>query len=193
MRAVVTPGRSEPRRRRREREAEPDQVVGRIADHRLVEVAHQEFDLAVGVGDRPDVAQMAVAADPDRRPGGQAGDRLGIEPLVELERAAADEGVCRTRHLQLTGGVEDRLATVPVRRAERGGRFHVLPGHAARLARATPGARCHRCGVDHESRHRGGLVMTGADRRRTAAVSRRCHASARSVRAPWPPQRAARG
>ena len=78
------------------------QVVGRIADHRLVEVADMHVDTALGVPGGAQVAGVAVAADPDRRAMGQTSARLAVQPLVELHGAAAHVGVGRTRHLQVS-------------------------------------------------------------------------------------------
>jgi hypothetical protein len=55
-----------------EREGEPDDVVGGIADDRLVEVADFDFDAAIGAGYGAEIADVAVAADPD----GGLGDRV---------------------------------------------------------------------------------------------------------------------
>jgi hypothetical protein len=87
-------------RRRRQRQAEPDQVVRGVADHGLVEVADQDRHVALGVGHRPEIADMAVAADPDRRTVGNAVAVRLFKPFVELDRGAAHIGVGGAGHLQ---------------------------------------------------------------------------------------------
>jgi len=49
---------------RRERKPEPDEVVRGIADHRLIEIANLDLDAAIRIGDGPEIARMAIAADP---------------------------------------------------------------------------------------------------------------------------------
>jgi len=78
------------------------QVVGRVADHRLVKVTDVHIDAALGIPGGPQVASVAVAADPDRRAMGQAPAGVALQPLVELHGAAAHIGVGRTRHLQVS-------------------------------------------------------------------------------------------
>ncbi len=83
-----------------EREAEADEIVGRVADDGLVEVADLDFDLAVGVGDGAEVADVAVPADPDGWTLGKLCGRVCFEPLVELKRASTYVGVGGASHLQ---------------------------------------------------------------------------------------------
>ncbi len=64
-------------RRAGERQGQPDEVVGRVADHGLVEVTDLDVDLALAVGDRSEVAGMAVAADPNGRAVREAAIDLG--------------------------------------------------------------------------------------------------------------------
>ena len=90
------------------RETESDQIVGRIADDGLVEVADLDRDGALGTGDRTDVARVAVATDPDRRPGGHRLAGATLEPVVEVLGVAAHVGMCGSRHLQLPPGLEGR-------------------------------------------------------------------------------------
>ena len=91
-------------------QAQADQVVRRVADHGLVEVADLDLDAALRVGDRAEVAQVAVAADPDRRARGQRLGRLRLQPFVELARVAAHVGVRGARHLQVAAAGQDRGA-----------------------------------------------------------------------------------
>ena len=84
-----------------EGESEADQVVSGIADHRLVKVTDLDFHLAFGVGKRAEIAEMTVAADPDRRPDRkQLGAGGFLEPMVEVHRGPAHVGVSRARHLE---------------------------------------------------------------------------------------------
>ena len=69
-----------------ERQAEPDEVVRGVADHGLVEVADLDVDAPVGVGERAEIAEVAVAADPDRRALRQGAARQSVQPFVELSR-----------------------------------------------------------------------------------------------------------
>jgi hypothetical protein len=54
-------------RRCRQRQPEADQIVRRIADYGLVEVADLDIDLAVGIGQRTQIADVTIPANPDRR------------------------------------------------------------------------------------------------------------------------------
>jgi hypothetical protein len=105
---VVTPGRSEPRGGG-QRQAEANEVVRRIADHGLVEVADLDGDLALRIGDRPQVADMAIAANPDRRTVGNEMSVRLLEPLVEIFGGAAHIGMGRARHLQALLGEQPAL------------------------------------------------------------------------------------
>ena len=63
--------------------------MGWIADHGLIQVADLDGDLAVRIGDRTEIAEMAVAANPDRRPFGYGATFLARQPLIESGGAAA--------------------------------------------------------------------------------------------------------
>ena len=95
-------------RRRGQRQAEPDEVMGGIADHGLIEIADLDFHRAAAIGDRSQIAQMAVAANPDRRSLGHPPGRLRCrQPFVEFRRVAPDIGMGGSRHLQSTSGFEN--------------------------------------------------------------------------------------
>ena len=66
-----------------EGETEPYQIMGGFADHGLIEVADLDFETAVGVGNRTQIADMTIPADPDL---GALGDRGGalFKPFVKL-------------------------------------------------------------------------------------------------------------
>src|SRR3954469_25857710 len=89
-------------RRRSQRQCQPYQVMRRIADHRLVEVADLYRNTPFGIGQRTKVADMAIAADPDRWTFRDF-PAAALQPLVELDGAAPDIGMRRTCHLQITG------------------------------------------------------------------------------------------
>jgi hypothetical protein len=90
-------------RRHGQRQSEADDVVGGVADHRLVEVANLDGQRTAGAGDRAQIADVAVAADPHRRSLGQRRVRAA-QPLVEFCRAAPDIGMGGRRHLAVTLG-----------------------------------------------------------------------------------------
>ena len=73
----------------------------RVADHGLIEIADLDGDRALGTRDRPDVAGVAVAADPDRWAGGHRLASAPLEPVVEVLRVAPHVGVRGASHLQL--------------------------------------------------------------------------------------------
>jgi hypothetical protein len=58
-------------------------VVRWVADDGLVKVTNLDVDLALGIGHRTRVADVAVAADPDGRAFGQAANLGLVEPVVE--------------------------------------------------------------------------------------------------------------
>jgi len=101
---------------RRERKAEADQVVRRVADDGLIEVPDLDRDMTLGVRKRPEVAEMSITADPHRRPGRQAPLAARLQPIIEVARAAANEGMGRACHLHVAPGREDRKAFGRVRR-----------------------------------------------------------------------------
>ncbi len=135
-------------RGRRERKAEADQVVRRVADDGLVEVPDLD-DMTLGVRKRPEVAEMTITADPHRRPGRQAPLAARLQPIIEVARAAANEGMGRARHLHVAPGREDRKAFGRVRR--------VVLGHGLSRLRDMIARECF-----HPA---GGTTMRGEDPR----------------------------
>ena len=89
------------------RERKADEIVGRVADDGLVEVANFDFDAAVGVGYGAEIADVAVPADPDGRSLGMATFFAAGKPLVKLNRVAAHIGVDAARHLATALLLED--------------------------------------------------------------------------------------
>ena len=55
-------------RRACQRQGQPDDVMRGIADRRLIEIPDLDVDVPVLIGDRAEIADVAVAADPHRRP-----------------------------------------------------------------------------------------------------------------------------
>src|SRR5271170_3744064 len=74
----------------------------RIANNGLVEITYLNRDPALRIGEWTQVSDMAIAANPDRRP-----DRnftgTPVEPLVKLLRAPSHIGVRRPGHFQVAG------------------------------------------------------------------------------------------
>jgi hypothetical protein len=56
---------------RGERQPKPNQIVGRVTYNRLVEITYLDSNLAVRVRDRPQITNVAITADPDRRTSGR--------------------------------------------------------------------------------------------------------------------------
>ncbi len=88
-------------RRTGQRQTQADNVMRRIADHCLVEVANLDFRPALGVGQWPEIARMAVAADPHRGALRHFEARRIVEPFVEFLCRAANEGMGRSGHFQV--------------------------------------------------------------------------------------------
>ena len=111
-----------------ERQGQPDQVMGGVADHRLVQVAYLHGQRAPGAGDGAEIADMAVAADPHRRALRQGGVRVA-QPFVKLRGAAAHVGVGRGGHLAVALGRQQLGALL---------RVGMLGRHAAYIAGRCP-------------------------------------------------------
>src|ERR1700733_14133083 len=87
-------------RRRCQGQSQSDEIVGRISDDGLVEVANLDGYPTVSRSDRTEVASVAIATYPDRRPLGQGATLLGFEPFVEVYGASSHVSLGRTRHLE---------------------------------------------------------------------------------------------
>jgi hypothetical protein len=103
-----------PARRHGERQTKADQIVGRVADDGLIEVANLYGYLAVRVCDRAEIADMTIAADPDRRSLGNGAAICAVQPLIELGCTASDKGVRRSRHFQVSGLEQDGRPVVRI-------------------------------------------------------------------------------
>ena len=69
----------------------------RISNDGLVEIANLNVNMSVRIGERPEIAEMAIATNPYWRSGRQ-GAALGFEPLVKSLRTATHVGVRIARH-----------------------------------------------------------------------------------------------
>jgi len=104
-----------------ERQSEADQIVRRIADYRLIEIADLDIDLTVGIGQRTQISDMTIPANPDRRPLRHFAPPIrGGKPLVELQRVSSDISVRRLCYLQIAG--------LPKRRTPLGKRLNLRRG-----------------------------------------------------------------
>ena len=92
-----------------EGETEPDQIMGGVADHRLIEVPDFDLKSAIGVGNRSKIADMTIPADPDL---GALGDRGGalFKPFVKLHRRAAHIVQRGPRHFLVEQAFQSRTA-----------------------------------------------------------------------------------
>ncbi len=99
-------------RRHGQRQSKPQQIMHGVADHRLIQVADLNRDLAIGIGDRTQIAEVAIAADPDRRPCGFSTTLRAAQPLIEPGGAAAHVGLRRSRHLQVSTQQQDALPII---------------------------------------------------------------------------------
>jgi hypothetical protein len=88
------------------RQAEPQKIVSRIADDRLVEIADLDFVFAFSIRSRAEISSVAVAADPDRRSFRRGAPFHVREPMVEPPGAAADILRSGTRHFLRAGFFE---------------------------------------------------------------------------------------
>ena len=112
----------------------------RVPDDGLVEVAHLDGDVSFGIGERTQVAKVAVSADPDRRALGQGAAWQAVEPLVELEGIAADVGMGGPGHLQGSLPLKHRRAFLG---AEGSGLGHSPPYARTAAAPSWPLSSTH--------------------------------------------------
>jgi hypothetical protein len=75
--------------------------VGRIPDDGLIQITYLDSDAPLAVCDRTKIADMAISADPYRRPNAH---RMFIfsQPFVELRGVPTHIGVRGLRHLQVS-------------------------------------------------------------------------------------------
>jgi hypothetical protein len=60
--------------------------VRRVSDYRLIEIANLNLDFPPGVSDGAMIADVAIAANPDRRPLGKRATFCSLEPLIITNR-----------------------------------------------------------------------------------------------------------
>ena len=77
-----------PSRCRCNRQAQPDEVMRRISDDGLIEIANLNLDFPPAVSDRAKIAHVAIAANPDSWPLGKRAAFQSFEPLVIANRIA---------------------------------------------------------------------------------------------------------
>jgi len=94
--------------RHRERQSETNEVVRRIANDRLVKVAHLNRDRAVHAADGTKISDVAVAADPDWRPLRQRRAVGGLQPFIKPVRAAPNISRHGRRHFAIAVRREKR-------------------------------------------------------------------------------------
>jgi hypothetical protein len=104
-----------PARRRCQRKRQTDEIVGRVADDRLIEVANLNLDVSRRTSERPQITDVAIAANPDRRPVGQRSTLRPFQPFVEFLGIPTNVSMGRLRHLEITGSRENGGACVRTR------------------------------------------------------------------------------
>jgi hypothetical protein len=84
----------------------------RISDDSLVQIPDLDGDTPVHAGNRTEVTDVTIAADPDRRPFGQCAAFLLLEPFVEFDRTTANISMGGSGHLEGLSKPQDRDAVV---------------------------------------------------------------------------------
>jgi hypothetical protein len=92
--------------------------MGGVADDGLIEVAYLDRDPPLGVGDGPEIPNMAISADPNGWPFGHLAG-AGIKPFIEFDGAPANICMSRASHLEVARAVQ-RLRPI------------IRPGHGER-------------------------------------------------------------
>jgi hypothetical protein len=82
-------------------------IVHGVADDGLIQVSDLNIHSSCEVGNRSEIAQVAIAANPDGGSLGQGSARSCREPLIELDGVAAHIGMGRTRHLGIASLCQD--------------------------------------------------------------------------------------
>ena len=75
------------------------EIVRRIADDSLIQVANLNIDSALCIRDRTEITHMAVTANPNCRAFRERGARIGGEPFVKLLGVSPNIGMGGARHL----------------------------------------------------------------------------------------------
>ena len=86
-----------------------DWIASGLSDHAPL-IIDFDLDAPIAIGERAEIAEMAIPADPHQRPLGHARDGgRGMQPFVEFRCVAPYIGMCRTGHLQGAVGVKNGL------------------------------------------------------------------------------------
>ncbi len=91
-----------------QRQGEPDQIMGGIADDGLVHIADLDFHVAFNVSHGSEIARMTVPADPYRWPLRQLATAF-LQPLIKPGRIAAHIGMRRGCHFQSAARFQNGL------------------------------------------------------------------------------------
>jgi hypothetical protein len=91
-------------------------IMGAI--HGLSEISDLDSDPALGIGQWPEIADVTIATNPDRRPLRQLAG-AALQPLVKLQGAASNISMSGQRHLQVAHLEESGLATTGARHSKR--------------------------------------------------------------------------
>src|SRR5580700_1498295 len=111
IRTVVRPGRSDPLAADASDKLSRNEVMRRISDDGLVEIANLNLDFAAGVSDRAKIAHVAIAANPNLRPLGKRTAFHSFEPLVIANRIAPHVSMRGSGHLALANVFQTRRAS----------------------------------------------------------------------------------
>ena len=87
-----------------EGEGEANEIMHRIADHGLIKVTHLNCERAVCAGDRSEISDMTVAADPYVWTVWEQSITRGVQPFIKPHGAPAHIGVGRSGHLAVAFG-----------------------------------------------------------------------------------------
>jgi hypothetical protein len=81
--------------------------VGRIADHRMIQIPDLHIDDRINAGERAEIAEVAVTTDPYRRAEGKVPGRGNRrEPVVKVRDVTSGVGVDRFRDLELSSALQ---------------------------------------------------------------------------------------
>jgi hypothetical protein len=94
----------------------PNDDAGWVADGRLIKVADMNADPPSCIGDRAEIAHVAVSTNPDRWPGRNFGTSHPGQPFVELGRVSPDVGVGGSGHFSGSCRFEQRRSIVKLGR-----------------------------------------------------------------------------
>src|SRR5580700_9835474 len=111
IRTVVRPGRSDPLAADASDKLSRNEVMRRISDDGLVEIANLNLDFAAGVSDRAKIAHVTIAANPNLRPLGERAAFHSFKPLVIANRISPHVSMRGSGHFALTDIFQARRAS----------------------------------------------------------------------------------